>query len=253
MLAALCAATFAFNNASARRGVLTGSVAQALAITVPIGVPMFLAAVIATGNLGALSHFSEPGARPPGAGRRAAFRGGTLRQFPCRPGDRRQPLGPGDPAQPRRYPGAGGAGAEGADDSAAHLGDRVARAGARAHAQRLCRDARPARPAGAGVQAALRRRLRLFDHGGPGLRGLAAADPARGHRRRPRHRRGRRPGVIRRRHRDDRAAPAVARPVASCACGHARNRGSGSPIPASRSASPRCSSTWPTRSRRFRW
>jgi len=40
VLAALSAATFAFNNASARRGVLTGSVAQALAITVPIGVPM---------------------------------------------------------------------------------------------------------------------------------------------------------------------------------------------------------------------
>jgi drug/metabolite transporter (DMT)-like permease len=58
VLAALSAATFAFNNASARRGVLTGSVAQALAITVPIGVPMFLAAVIATGNLGAVSHFS---------------------------------------------------------------------------------------------------------------------------------------------------------------------------------------------------
>jgi len=58
MLAALSAATFAFNNASARRGVLTGSVAQGLAITVPIGVPMFLAAVAATGNLDALSHFS---------------------------------------------------------------------------------------------------------------------------------------------------------------------------------------------------
>ena len=59
VLAALSAATFAFNNASARRGVLTGSVAQALAITVPIGVPMFLAAVIATGNLGAVWHFSS--------------------------------------------------------------------------------------------------------------------------------------------------------------------------------------------------
>ena len=58
VLAALSAATFAFNNASARRGVLTGSVAQALAITVPIGVPMFLAVVIATGNLSAVSHFS---------------------------------------------------------------------------------------------------------------------------------------------------------------------------------------------------
>ena len=58
VLAALSAATFAFNNASARRGVLTGSVAQALAITVPIGVPMFLLAAITTGQLDALSHFS---------------------------------------------------------------------------------------------------------------------------------------------------------------------------------------------------
>jgi drug/metabolite transporter (DMT)-like permease len=56
-LAALSAATFAFNNASARRGVLTGSVAQALAITVPIGVPIFLVAVLASGNLGTLLGF----------------------------------------------------------------------------------------------------------------------------------------------------------------------------------------------------
>jgi drug/metabolite transporter (DMT)-like permease len=57
-LAALSAATFAFNNASARRGVLTGSVAQALAITVPVGVPIFFLAALATGALGALAAFS---------------------------------------------------------------------------------------------------------------------------------------------------------------------------------------------------
>jgi drug/metabolite transporter (DMT)-like permease len=57
-LAALSAATFTFNNASARRGVLTGSVLQALAVTVPIGVPIFLLAVLATGNLTTLSGFS---------------------------------------------------------------------------------------------------------------------------------------------------------------------------------------------------
>lgn len=59
VLAALSAATFAFNNASARRGVLTGSVAQALAITVPIGVPIFLVAALATGTLGTVSRFSS--------------------------------------------------------------------------------------------------------------------------------------------------------------------------------------------------
>jgi uncharacterized membrane protein len=58
LFAALSAATFAFNNASARRGVLTGSVAQALAITVPIGVPIFLLAALATGTLGGLERFS---------------------------------------------------------------------------------------------------------------------------------------------------------------------------------------------------
>ncbi|MBX9758549.1 MAG: DMT family transporter [Beijerinckiaceae bacterium] len=56
---ALCsAATFALNNAFARRGVLTGSALQALAISVPIGVPMFLAGAIVSGSLGAFFDFS---------------------------------------------------------------------------------------------------------------------------------------------------------------------------------------------------
>ena len=49
-LALLSAATFAFNNASLRRGVLTGSVAQAMAITVPIGVPLFFIAALLSGT-----------------------------------------------------------------------------------------------------------------------------------------------------------------------------------------------------------
>jgi drug/metabolite transporter (DMT)-like permease len=57
-LAALSAASFAFNNASTRRGVLTGSVSQAMAITVPIGVPIFFLVTLATGNLEALATFS---------------------------------------------------------------------------------------------------------------------------------------------------------------------------------------------------
>lgn len=56
--ALLSAATFAFNNASIRRGVLTGSVGQAMAITVPIGVPIFFVAVVATGYLSAVGDFS---------------------------------------------------------------------------------------------------------------------------------------------------------------------------------------------------
>ena len=57
-LALLSAATFAFNNAATRRGVLSGSVVQALAITVPIGVPIFFVVTAASGNLGALTGFS---------------------------------------------------------------------------------------------------------------------------------------------------------------------------------------------------
>jgi uncharacterized membrane protein len=55
---ALCAAvTFALNNASARRGVLTGSITQAMAITVPIGVPLFFAGTALLGSLGAVFGF----------------------------------------------------------------------------------------------------------------------------------------------------------------------------------------------------
>ena len=58
---ALCsAATFALNNTLARRGVLTGTVLQALSISVPIGVPIFLLAALATGSLGHLAGFSWP-------------------------------------------------------------------------------------------------------------------------------------------------------------------------------------------------
>jgi drug/metabolite transporter (DMT)-like permease len=56
-LALLSAATFALNNASVRRGVLTGSVLQGMAITVPIGVPLFFIAAAATGSLDALGGF----------------------------------------------------------------------------------------------------------------------------------------------------------------------------------------------------
>jgi drug/metabolite transporter (DMT)-like permease len=56
---ALCsAATFAFNNASVRRAVLTGSIVQGMAITVPIGVPLFFVAALVTGNLAAVFAFS---------------------------------------------------------------------------------------------------------------------------------------------------------------------------------------------------
>jgi uncharacterized membrane protein len=57
-LALLSAATFALNNTSVRRGVLTGSVIQAMAITVTIGVPISFLVALATGSLSVLSEFS---------------------------------------------------------------------------------------------------------------------------------------------------------------------------------------------------
>jgi drug/metabolite transporter (DMT)-like permease len=58
-LALLSAATFAFNNASLRRGVLTGSVWQAMVITVPLGLPVFLIAALLSGTLGTITEFSQ--------------------------------------------------------------------------------------------------------------------------------------------------------------------------------------------------
>lgn len=57
ILAILAAASFGFNNAALRRGVLSGSVFQALAITVPMGVPLFLLAGIVTGHIDKLWSF----------------------------------------------------------------------------------------------------------------------------------------------------------------------------------------------------
>lgn len=57
-LALLSAITFGFNNASVRRGVLSGSVLQALSITVPVGVPFFLVMILVTGNIGAITGMS---------------------------------------------------------------------------------------------------------------------------------------------------------------------------------------------------
>lgn len=52
LYAVLAAATFGFNNASSRRGVLTGTAIQGMAISVPLGVPLFLAVAFAFGELG---------------------------------------------------------------------------------------------------------------------------------------------------------------------------------------------------------
>lgn len=58
LLALASAATFGLNNAAVRRGVLTGSVLQAMAITVPLGVPLFALACLLTGGFHAMAGFS---------------------------------------------------------------------------------------------------------------------------------------------------------------------------------------------------
>lgn len=57
LYAALGAFTFALNNVAMRRGVVTGSVLQGMAVTVPIGGLSFLVMTIAFGELGQLAAF----------------------------------------------------------------------------------------------------------------------------------------------------------------------------------------------------
>jgi drug/metabolite transporter (DMT)-like permease len=57
LFAILAAASFALNNAAMRRGVVTGSAVQGMAISVPAGVVCFLPIVIISGGLGRLVNF----------------------------------------------------------------------------------------------------------------------------------------------------------------------------------------------------
>lgn len=59
LFALLSACMFGFNSASIRRGVLSGTVFQAIAITVPIGVPVFFLVAAAFGSLGMMTRFSH--------------------------------------------------------------------------------------------------------------------------------------------------------------------------------------------------
>ena len=57
LYAALGALTFALNNASMRRGVVTGTVLQGMAVTVPVGALTFLVMALAAGTLGQVLRF----------------------------------------------------------------------------------------------------------------------------------------------------------------------------------------------------
>jgi len=55
----LAAATFGFNNASARRGVITGTAIQGISISMPLGMIMFFIAAVLVGQLGQISALSR--------------------------------------------------------------------------------------------------------------------------------------------------------------------------------------------------
>jgi drug/metabolite transporter (DMT)-like permease len=57
ILAVLSAASFALNNAAARRGVITGSPIQGMAISIPVGVVCFLPVALVAGELSRLTQF----------------------------------------------------------------------------------------------------------------------------------------------------------------------------------------------------
>jgi drug/metabolite transporter (DMT)-like permease len=58
VLAILSGATFALTNATGRRGVITGTPAQGMVISMPVGLACFLAVALLTGALQHLSRFS---------------------------------------------------------------------------------------------------------------------------------------------------------------------------------------------------
>lgn len=62
LFAILSAASFAMNNAAMRRGVVTGSPIQGMAISVPVGVLCFLPVVVLFGGLGPLMQFTPAAA-----------------------------------------------------------------------------------------------------------------------------------------------------------------------------------------------
>jgi drug/metabolite transporter (DMT)-like permease len=57
IFALLSAASFALNNAAARRGVVTGTPSQGMAISIPMGVVCLLPVALAAGELGRLGQF----------------------------------------------------------------------------------------------------------------------------------------------------------------------------------------------------
>ena len=137
IFALLSAASFALNNATVRRGVVSGTPIQAMAVSVPLGVVCFLPLAFLTGELCRLPQFPTNAIGLDGGSRRAAFRHRPLLQLPGQSGRGRQPDRAGGPASGRGDHGAGG-------DRAARAVHRAADDRRRADPRRLAHHA--ARP-----------------------------------------------------------------------------------------------------------
>lgn len=59
LFALLAAATFAWTNAAVRRGVISGSATQATTLSVPVGIPVFFAALLLSGRPGFFAELSQ--------------------------------------------------------------------------------------------------------------------------------------------------------------------------------------------------
>ena len=138
LYAALGAFTFALNNVTMRRGVVTGSVLQGMALTVPIGGLSFLVMTIAFGELRPARDVPDGGVHLAGMPGRRAFRDWPLLQLQVQPADGREPHRAGGPAAGALRHDAGGGGA--AREIHCAAGDRLRfDAGRLLHHPKQCR------------------------------------------------------------------------------------------------------------------
>ena len=103
VLAILSAATFALTNATGRRGVISGTPAQGMVISMPVGLACFLAFALLTGALQHLGRFSGTALASLSAAGCSAFRSRAILQLPREPGGRREPDRARGPAQLRGH------------------------------------------------------------------------------------------------------------------------------------------------------
>ena len=99
VLAILSAATFALTNATGRRGVISGTPAQGMVISMPVGLACFLAFAVLTGAIQHLGRFSGTGTCVTLAAGVLHFVLGRYCNFRASQAAGREPDGARDPAQ----------------------------------------------------------------------------------------------------------------------------------------------------------